>query len=224
MKMKKILVVTCSKDDGKTSMLVKSLKMLENDVTLVINANNSTGLSRAYNKQLVAENLIKHDIVLFVHDDVYIDDLKLKGKLYTAIEDLNYDIVGLAGTRSLQIKRPYLWHLMSERKDWSGAVTHPVDKDRLLTTTFGPWPMRCAVLDGLFLAVNLQRALELGWMFNEKFTFHHYDISSCIDANNKKMKMGTYPIHVTHNSPGLRDMNDKTFVKSADTFKELYGN
>ena len=81
MKMKKILVVTCSKDDGKTSMLVKSLKMLENDVTLVINANNSTGLSRAYNKQLVAENLIKHDIVLFVHDDVELEDIFLVDKL-----------------------------------------------------------------------------------------------------------------------------------------------
>ena len=224
MNMKKILIVSCTKGEAKNTLLYKSLSQMKDDVKLIVAANNTKGLPEIYNRYITSDNLVNHDIVLFVHDDVYIDDLKLKGKLYTAIEDLNYDIVGLAGTRSLQIKRPYLWHLMSERKDWSGAVTHPVDKDRLLTTTFGPWPMRCAVLDGLFLAVNLQRALELGWMFNEKFTFHHYDISSCIDANNKKMKMGTYPIHVTHNSPGLRDMNDKTFVKSADTFKELYGN
>ena len=122
--MKKILVVTCSKDDGKKSKLVSSLAEMKHDVSLVINANNKTGLSKAYNKQLVPDNLIKHDIVLFVHDDVYIDDLKLKGKLYAAINNLKYDIVGLAGASQIEIKKPCLWHKMSERKNWSGAVSH----------------------------------------------------------------------------------------------------
>ena len=94
--MKKILVVTCSKTDGKQSQLVQSLSEMKDDVTLVINANNTSGLSKAYNKQLTPDNLIKHDIVLFIHDDVYIDDLKLKGKLYTAINQLKYDIIGFS--------------------------------------------------------------------------------------------------------------------------------
>lgn len=222
MKMKKILVVTCSKGDGKSSSLVQSLKQLDKDISLVINANNTTGLPQAYNKQITPENLIKHDIVLFVHDDVYIDDLKLKGKLYTAINNLNYDIVGLAGTSKMKISEPCLWHLMSTKEDWSGAVTHPINEKQIMVTSFGPWPRRCLVLDGLFLAIDLKRALEVGWKFNENFTFHHYDISSCIDANNKKLKMGTYPIAVTHNSPGLRDINDDVFQKSQQTFLKLY--
>lgn len=223
MKMKKILVVTCSKDDGKKSPLLQSLKQLESDISVVINANNKTGLSECYNRQIVPENLIKHDIALFVHDDVYIDDLKLKGKLYTAIENMNYDIVGLAGATKMKIKKPCLWHLMAERQDYSGAVTHPIGKDQLMVTSFGPWPRRCLIMDGLFLAVDLKRALEVGWKFNENFKFHHYDIASCIDANSKKLKMGTYPINVTHNSPGLSSMEDKEFVASADKFMELYG-
>ena len=218
MKMKKILVVTCSKNDGKTSPLMQSLKLLQDDVSVVINANNKTGLPECYNRQLVPDNLIKHDIVLFVHDDVYIDDLKLKGKLYTAVENMGYDIVGLAGASKMEMKEPYLWHLMSDRQDWSGAVTHPVTDKQIMVTAFGPWPKRCLVLDGLFIAVDLKRALEVGWKFDEEFTFHHYDIASCIDANNKRLKMGTYPINVTHNSPGLRDLNDKTFTKSKQTF------
>ena len=126
MKMKKILVVTCSKDDGKKSPLLQSLKQLESDISVVINANNKTGLSECYNRQIVPENLIKHDIALFVHDDVYIDDMKLQGKLYTAINEMQYDIVGLAGATSVKISKPCLWHKMSEQSTWSGAVAPPV--------------------------------------------------------------------------------------------------
>ena len=223
MKMKKILVVCCTTEDGKSTPLVQSLNTIKDDVSLVVNANNRTGLSQCYNRQLTADNLIKHDIVLFVHDDVFIDDLKLKGKLYTAMNDLEYDIVGVAGAGEIKISKPVLWHLISNRKTWSGAVSHPIDSSsKLSVTSFGPWPQRCLIMDGVFLAVDLKRALETGWKFNENYTFHHYDLSSCLDANQKKMKMGTYPIYITHNSPGLRDVNDETFQKSQQTFIEEY--
>lgn len=221
--MKKILVVTCSKDDGKSSQLVQSLAELKDDVSIVVNSNNKTGLSECYNKQLKAENLIKHDIVLFAHDDVFIDDLKLKGKLYTAVNDLKYDIIGLAGSKEIKISEPALWHLMSRRESWTGAVAHPVnDSKQLMTTSFGPWPQRCLILDGLFIAVNLRRVLEVGWSFNTNYKFHHYDISSCIDANNKKLKLGTYPIYTTHMSPGLSSLKDKNFIESQKQFLTEY--
>jgi hypothetical protein len=220
---KKILIVTCSKDTGKGSQLVQSLQGLpEDEFKLIINAENKSSLSIAYNKQLTAENLIAHDIVLFVHDDVYIDDIKLQGKLYTAVNDLQFDIVGLAGASSLKIAKPALWHKMSTPESWSGAVSHPVAGKQLMVTSFGPWPKRCLVLDGLFLAVNLRRVLETGWKFNEKFNFHHYDISSCLDANDLKLKMGTYPIYVTHSSPGLRSLEDPSFVESQEIFLTNY--
>ena len=85
-KNKKILIVTCSKDDGKKSQLVQSLDAMRDDISLIINANNKAGLSETYNRQLKSENLIKHDIVRFVNDDVFIDDAKLRGKLYVAME------------------------------------------------------------------------------------------------------------------------------------------
>ena len=223
--MRKILVVTDSKGDGRESMLAKSLNELKNDVTVVINANNKSGLSQAYNRQLTAENLIKHDIVLFVHDDVFIDDLKLKGKLYTALNQMKYDIVGLAGSSKVKIKQPCLWHVMSEREDMSGAVSHPInDSSQLGVTSFGPWPKRCLVIDGLFMAVNLKKVLQAGGKFNESFKFHHYDLSSCLDANKLKLKIGTYPVHVTLASPGLRDINDKTFQESQQIFYNQYKN
>jgi hypothetical protein len=222
--MKKILIVTCSKTSGKDSTLVQSLTELKSDCKLVINANNRSGLPVAYNKQITEENLKNHDIVLFVHDDVFIDDLKLQGKLYTAVNHLGYDIVGLAGAKTIKVKEPYLWHRMSDPKDWSGSVSHPVDNgSKSAVTSFGKWPERCLVIDGLFIAIDLKRALEAEWRFNENYTYHHYDMSSCLDANKKSLKIGTYPIHVTHLSPGLRDINDKTFQQSCKIFKNEYG-
>jgi hypothetical protein len=217
--MKKILVVTCSKDNGEQSQLVQSLAELKDDVKIIVNSNNTTGLSKCYNKQIVPDNLIDHDIILFVHDDVFIDDLKLKGKLYTAVNDLKYDIVGLAGAREIKVSKPALWHLMSRRESWTGSVAHPVNNSKqLMTTSFGPWPSRCLILDGLFLAINLRNVLKSGWRFNEKYDFHHYDIASCLDANDKKLRIGTYPIYTTHMSPGLTSFEDKSFMKSQKQF------
>lgn len=223
MKMKKILVVTCTKGDGKNISLVDSLNDIKDDVSVVVNTNNSVGLSKVYNKYLTADHLIKHDIVLFVHDDVFIDDMRLKGKLYTATQQLEYDIVGLAGAGEIKIKRPCLWHLMGKQSSWSGAVAHPVaDGTQASVTSFGSWPKRCLIMDGLFLAVDLKRVLEAGWRFNENYDFHHYDLASCLDANNKKLRMGTYPIYVTHNSPGLSNLNDERFLASEKQFLREY--
>lgn len=223
MKMKKILVVTCTKGDGQDIPLLRSLNEIKDDVSVVVNKNNECGLSRAYNKQITPENLIKHDIVLFVHDDVFIDDTKLKGKLYTAVNELGYDIVGLAGASEFKVGKPALWHLMSRRESWSGCVSHPVKNNMIQATSFGPWPKRCLVLDGLFLAVDLRAALEKSWKFNENYDFHHYDMSSCLDANRAKLKLGTYPIYVTHESPGLSSIDDKSFQLSQQKFIKEYG-
>jgi len=227
-KRRKILVVCCTPGDGKNTQLLTSLSPMADDVTVVMVPNNTTGLARVYNRYIDSENLIKHDIVLFVHDDVYIDDLKLAGKLYTAVDELQYDIVGLAGAREVRIQKPCLWHKMSRPESWTGAVAHPVNSgsklQKLQTTTFGPWPMRCVLLDGLFMAVDLKRVLEVGWRFNENYEFHHYDLSSCIDANKKQLRMGTYPIYVTHNSPGLSDYNDVKYQQSETQFYNEYKN
>lgn len=220
---KKILIVCCTKGDGKKTKLLESLHGMEDDVTVNMITNNTQGLSQVYNKYLISDNLIKHDIVLFVHDDVYIDDMRLKGKLYTAIESMKYDIVGLAGCTEARISKPALWHKMSTPNTWSGSVAHPT-KDAIQTTSFGPWPKRCLLVDGLFMAVNLRVALDREWKFNENFSFHHYDLASCIDANKLKMKIGTFPIYVTHDSPGLLDINDKAFTESQDRFIQLYSN
>jgi len=222
--MKKILVVSCTQYDKSRSphiLIYKSLELLKHDVDLKIHYENKTGLPAVYNTYINTKTAKKYDIVLFVHDDVYIDDLKLRGKLYQAIE--NYDIIGLAGCLSPRIKKPALWHMMSDRSNWRGFVAHVNHNDisTIQMTSFGITPSRVTMIDGLFMAVNLKKALAVGWKFNEQYDFHHYDLSSCLDANKLKLKLGVIPLSVIHSSPGLVHPTSE-FEQSQSKFIQQY--
>jgi len=222
---KKILVVSAtrkSKTNQKNIRLLEGLKLLKKDVDVKIHYLNEDPLPKVYNQYINEKTLAKHDIVAFVHDDVYIDDLKFRGKLCTAVNS-GLDIVGVAGCINPTISVPALWHLMADKKDHRGFCAHSIPKTNAMhMTTFGPTPSRVAFVDGVFMAVNLKEAIDKDWKFNENFAFHHYDLSSCLDANAKKMKIGVFPIHIIHDSPGL-DPDDETFIASEKKFMEIYG-
>jgi hypothetical protein len=222
--MKKILVVSCtqrSQDEKKDLKIFDSLRLLKNEVKVKVHFNNKEPLPVIYNQYLTKNTLKNHDIVVFAHDDLYVDDLKIKGKLDLASNGL--DIIGLAGCLNPKIKKPALWHLMSDQKDWRGYVAHTTIKEGVINmTSFGPTPSRVAVIDGLFIGVNLKTVLDSKWKFNENFSFHHYDIASCIDANKLKLKVGVIPINVVHDSAGLKDYNDESYQESEKKFLQLY--
>jgi Glycosyltransferase like family len=236
--MKQVLLVTATKsktlEEFQQRPLAKSLQVLSDirypDDTLFdfeIVKDNSVGLPEVYNRYLIEKN--KDKIVLFVHDDLEIHDLNLVEKL----NESPWDVTGLAGGSTYELKDKNLWHICSPRETHSGSVTHPfaqqqgsqivVDQSRKLSTLFGPWPQRCLVLDGLFLAVNVDRALETGWRFDERHKFHHYDIASCLGANEKKLKMGTYPIFVVHHGLGNSFLTPE-WEESNRIFKESWQN
>ena len=232
--MKQILLVTATKtktlEEFQGRPLAKSLQILSDvrypDDTLFdfeIVKDNNAGLPEVYNRYITEKN--KDKIVLFVHDDLEIHDLNLVEKL----NESSWDITGLAGASTFEIKEKNLWHICSKRETQSGSVAHPlcwqegnqlkVDPSRQITTTFGPWPQRCLILDGLFLAVNVERALETEWKFDERHLFHHYDISSCLVANEKQLKMGTWPVSVLHHGLGNSFMTPE-WEKSNEEFKK----
>jgi len=225
--MKSILVICCCRGKKAQTKLYESMAGFDrSEAKVIYHEDNTKGLPEVYNQYITSKTAKKHDIVLFVHDDVYIDDYKLKGKLYANMN--MFDIVGLAGCIKPKIKSPCLWHLMSAEKNHRGSVYHPfqVDEDvySIKNKTFGYTPARVAIIDGLFIAVNLKPVLEAGWKFNESYDFHHYDISSCIDANRLKLKIGVAPIHVIHSSLGLSNPNDLSWRRSEKTFLQQYGN
>lgn len=225
--LKPILIVSATREKNfKDTRLGSCMKSLDGQAEFKFKTENSKSLPQVYNNYFTKKVEAKHDIVIFCHDDLYIDDPKLRGKLYKSIYVDKYDIVGLAGAGTCKIDKniPTLWHLMSERESWSGTVFHPYGKDtnQVMSTTYGPTPKRCLVMDGLFLAVNIKRARQVKWRFNENFNFHHYDIASCLDANEKELKLGTCMVHAIHDSPGLHSTSDEDWQTSQNKFLELY--
>lgn len=222
--MKNILIVSCTQQpDQEVTLLHQSLKVLNcKDIEYRFHCNNDVGLSQMYNMHLTKKYAENYDIIAFVHDDVWIDDALIHRKLYEATLHYKYDIIGLAGTLNPEIKHPALWHIMGKKHDYRGYAGHYASHNQKFMTSFGPTPDRVAIVDGLFVAVNLKRALETGWRWNENFDFHHYDIASCLDANKCKMRVGVYPINVFHKSPGLMSLDDEKWSKSNQKFLQLY--
>lgn len=223
--MKKILAVSCTKKakQDKSSLLVyKSLDLLKHEIDLMIHYENKKGLPEVYNTYITKNNAKKYDYMLCIHDDVYVDDLKIRGKLYTAHKQFN--IVGLAGCLKPVIKKPALWHLMSERANWRGYVAHNNKDDftAINMTSFGPTPSRVVLIDGLFMSIDINAALNTDWNFDERFNFHHYDLASCLSANKKQMTIGVTPINVIHSSPGLSNYHDPVFQNSEKLFLDNY--
>jgi hypothetical protein len=223
----KVVIVSCTRklqQEAQSLPIYRSWKDGLNtpNYKLDIVWENEDGMPTVYNRKLKEYKDTDVEFVVCVHDDVYIDDLKLYEKLKQA-NGLGYSLIGLAGGLNPRLINPALWHVMVDRNQQRGEVAHPAgNNNQTMTTSFGPTPSRVAIMDGLFIAVHMPSVSKTDWKFNENYTFHHYDISSCIDANRKGLKLGVYPIHVIHSSPGLLSIHDKMWSASNEKFLEEY--
>lgn len=221
--MKDLLIVSATKEENKYKTLISdSVGRYETIYNYTINSEiitrNTSSLATIYNKYLIEQNRDK--IIVYVHDDCLIEDLFLVEKLNKAMEQS--DIIGLAGIKDpITIKEPALWHLMGDRSQWSGAVAHFTSKDDVerFMTPFGSTPARVILLDGVFLAVNVEKCLENNVRFDESnpARFHYYDLDFCLNANKAGLKLTTYPIFCSHKSHGLTKP-DEEFYKGQEWF------
>lgn len=166
------------------------------------------GLSEFYNSFLQPQ--YRNEIVLFVHDDVYLNDWCLVYRLRRAME--HFDVVGVAGNADPDFTEPS-WVLAWNTEKYpsghqraealSGAIGHfSQDRTAVAMSYFGPAPRACKLLDGVFIAVKVNRALETGAKFDEQFRFHFYDLDFCRTADGAGLRVGTWPIALTHGSDG----------------------
>ncbi len=218
-----LLIVSCTKaksiEEFETRPLYKSLMHHyegEYKVNFHLFKGNTRGLSSCYNDILKdPDNLDK--IVLFVHDDVELEDAFLVDKLLAS----PYSITGLAGTKTFNKRcEKAAWHLSSPREDYVGEVAHN-HNGKVWTTVFGPTKSRALLLDGLFIACKVKDLVDKDLYFNEDFGFHFYDLSFCLDANAKKVSCGVLPIRVVHHGIG-DSMLTKEWEEANIKFKETY--
>ena len=218
-----ILYTTCTKQDpdgfNKTP-LGKSVQAL--NLKCLAAYNNSEGIPLRYNR-LINTYSSDYDAIVFVHDDVYLNDWLINEKLEEAFK--KFDIVGVAGAASFSAKSQMVaWHA-APQQDWSGGCFHAEtnkseDLLGIYYTNFGKFNRHCAVIDGLFMAAK-RSVFEAGVRFREEFTFDFYDASFCIESHYKKMKIGTAPIMLTHLSHGAGIQN-KSYMDAQAVFKKIY--
>lgn len=160
------------------------------------------GLPDAYNASLQSAD--PADIIVFTHDDVWIDDIFLPERLTEGLGI--FDVIGIAGNRR-RVPRQPAWAFPDVNFQWdarenlSGGVTHLIQQ-REKFDFFGPTPASVVMLDGVFLAARVQtlRAAEVA--FDPQFKFNFYDLDFCRSCERAGLRMGTWPIAITHGSGG----------------------
>lgn len=188
-----------------------------NEIIETVLYENKSGLPKVYNNFLKSKQWTEKDRVVFLHDDLRIDDCRILEKLTDAHE--LFDVVGLAGSGGKIKKHDIaMWHLLGEVK--SGTITH-TDGNKYWTNVYGNNGVRCKFLDGLFLSVNPTKLAEHDVWFDEDFSFHHYDFSFSIRCFMNGIAMGTpsVPIFVIHE--GLGEMTSD-FIQSNTLAKKKY--
>ena len=222
--MKELLIVTCTQHVSlDTTPLSKTIwkhkHMLGSRfVDVEIFTKNKKGLSERYNEILRNEDIVNtYPTVLFVHDDVELEDIGLIDKLANS----PYDVTGLAGAQTFNKDVPNLaWHLAAPKDQYVGEVAH-CHEGKIWTTVFGPTKSRALTLDGLFLAVKPKVLKDKGLEFDENFNFHFYDLAFCLRANQKKVTCGVLPIRVVHHGIG-DSMLTEDWEQSNIEFRKAY--
>ncbi|MBE7158341.1 MAG: hypothetical protein INR62_07890 [Rhodospirillales bacterium] len=144
------------------------------------------------------------DTILFTHDDVWIEDWFLSERLTEALS--MFDVVGVAGNRR-RIPRQPSWAFPEKIGEWddgnnlSGAVAHGDDRYSPITNV-GPTPQQVKLIDGVFIAARVQTLRSEGITFDPQFRFHFYDLDFCRNCERAGLKIGTWPIAITHRSLG----------------------
>lgn len=219
-----VIICSCTKRHKEETILFESIdEFLPYDFL----ESNKVGLAEAYN-YFLQKHKNRYKFIVLVHDDVFI---QFPERLEETLEiySTSYDVMGLAGAKHITIKKPTLWHIMSQREEWRGAVSHYINNGNKLRqtmiTSFGPVPDRVLVIDGLFIAINTETLID-EVRFDESNTgmWHLYDIDFCLTCNKNQKKIGVIDFPVIHASPGLKSLKDKNFLSSQEWFLEKWCN
>ena len=184
-----------------------SLRRLEHDPRLArrVAFANRRGLPEIFNARISAQD--GDGILVFIHDDVWIDDFFFADRIVEGLEA--FDVIGVAGNRRRVEHQPawvfaniangnFVW---DDRTNLSGCIAHGPHPFGQISN-FGAVPAECELLDGVFLAAKRAVLKGHGVLFDPRFEFHLYDMDFCRSARKNGLRLGTWPICLTHQSDG----------------------
>ena len=181
-----------------------SLRRLAHDTRLVarIAYANRRGLPEIYNARIFAPE--QADILVFIHDDVWIDDYFLADRVIEGLR--TFDVIGVAGNRRRVPRQPG-WAILDaqrtldDRVNLTGGIAHSKHPFGVVIY-FGTTPDECELLDGVFLAARRSTLVANQVAFDPRFDFDFYDMDFSRSARSRGLRLGTWPIGLTHQSMG----------------------
>jgi GT2 family glycosyltransferase len=188
--------------------LLKSIKDLNLDIDINFDLNNNTGLPKAYNEAIDKALEENWDGLVLVHDDVWLEYDPIP-KLIKLFE--TYDLIGVAGTSQINLQSPALWHIMGGGFNGGklhGAVAHGTGNYKNMTS-FGPYPHRVVMLDGVFMAMNRKVMESVRFDTSNPAKAHFYDLDFSVNCHKIGHRVGVGGICITHESPGLQEFTDE---------------
>lgn len=173
---------------------------------------NRRPLAEVYNSAI--EPAFANHILVFVHDDVRIDDHHIALRLDQALDC--FDLVGLAGTCQRESGQPawlFPWRVghWDHRERLRGCVghdttTHPAARRKVrMVNHFGPSHSPAELLDGVLLAARGSTLLQHPLRFDPALAFDFYDMDFCRQATQLQLRPGVWPMAITHFSGGNFD-------------------
>ncbi|MEJ5896893.1 glycosyltransferase [Aquabacterium sp. G14] len=194
------------KDFWTKSLLGRSLRprLNQSTITCRIAFDNTRGLPDIYNEAIQG---IEADILVFLHDDVWLEDTQLMQKIRAALKW--NDVIGVAGNiRRVAGQPAWLFlrgadgNLELDRPNLSGSIKHG-EPGKSAPSHFGAAPAACELMDGVFLAAKRQGLLASNVGFDPAFKFDFYDMDFCRAARQAGLTLSTWPIDLIHLSSGL---------------------
>lgn len=229
MEINKLTIFTATqKSNIEDTTLYKSIQELkiDADVNLQCIENNKEPLAVVYNEAIRNALEDEADALILVHDDVWLEHDPVP-KLRRLFDQ--FDLVGVAGASQVTFQEPALWHLMGggfQSGNLHGAVSHSnkdITGDMKYVTSFGRFPHRVAMIDGVFMAIKPIVMEEVQFDEDCPSPYHFYDLIMSQRCFNMGFKIGVGDILITHESPGLREFTED-WKRGQEYFLHWYGN
>jgi glycosyltransferase involved in cell wall biosynthesis len=211
-----VTVVYCTRETNPTHKehLIKS-SGLHKHIEVIEIINNGESLTKAYNRGL---NQAKYDIVVFCHDDLFLETKQWGNKLVKLFEkNPEYGIIGVAGSKNMPVSGQW-WE---NRNKMYGRVAHTHEGKTWLSSysdDLGQNLEETVIVDGVWFAVDKRRIKKT---FNENVEgFHFYDVTFSFENYLEGVKVGvTTAIRVNHQSIG---MTNESWEKNRADFSEFF--
>lgn len=195
------------------------LPLLPKDLIFNIAFENKLGLPEVYNKAIETSQA---DIIIFVHDDVWLDDIHFGEKLCAALK--TYDVIGIAGNTRCKENQPSWFFISTDPKNgfvrddmkYLSGFIHHGSPGASHISNFGPTPRKCKLIDGVFIAANRETLVKQKVKFDTSFKFDFYDLDFCKESTKRGLSIGTWPIQIIHKSAG--NFGNPNWVSALDIY------